>query len=242
MSEEAIRASGLKRSVPLNSGDVLPILADVNLLARAGDCVGIVGSSGSGKSTLLALLGLLDRPDGGSVSIAGLTTEHMSDARRSQLRNQHVGFVFQNYLLLPHLTAAQNVALPFLQGRRVPRREMKRRTAECLRAVGLAGRAHAYPRHLSGGEQQRVAIARALVRRPRIVLADEPTGSLDRVTAETVLGLLLAEIRDSGTTLILVTHDAQIAARTDRTLLLADGRLYDANLGTPAAAAELPCG
>jgi predicted ABC-type transport system involved in lysophospholipase L1 biosynthesis ATPase subunit len=242
MSAEAIRASGLKRSVSLNSGDVLTILADLNLVARVGECVGIVGSSGSGKSTLLALLGLLDRPDVGSVSIADQATEHMSDARRSQLRNQHLGFVFQNYLLLPHLSAAQNVALPFLQGRRVPRQEMKRRTTECLRAVGLADRAHAYPRHLSGGEQQRVAIARALVRRPRIVLADEPTGSLDRVTAETVLGLLLAAIRDSAATLILVTHDAQIAARTDRTLLLADGRLCDVKLGTPTSEAELPCG
>jgi predicted ABC-type transport system involved in lysophospholipase L1 biosynthesis ATPase subunit len=242
MSEEAIRASGLKRSVPLNSGDVLPILADVNLLARAGDCVGIVGSSGSGKSTLLALLGLLDRPDGGTVSIAGQATEQMSDARRSQLRNQHLGFVFQNYLLLPHLSAAQNVALPFLQGRRVPRREMKRRTAECLRAVGLADRPRAYPRHLSGGEQQRVAIARALVRRPRVVLADEPTGSLDRDTAGTVLGLLLAAIRDSATTLILVTHDDQVAARTDRTYRLADGRLEEANLGRSNSAAEAPCG
>jgi predicted ABC-type transport system involved in lysophospholipase L1 biosynthesis ATPase subunit len=239
---EAIRASGLTRSVRLNSGDVLTILADVNLRAHTGECVGIVGSSGSGKSTLLALLGLLDRPDGGRVSIAGQVTEHMSDARRSQLRNQHLGFVFQNYLLLPHLNTAQNVALPFLQGRRVPRPEMKRRTTECLRAVGLAERAHAYPRHLSGGEQQRVAIARALVRRPRIVLADEPTGSLDRATAETVLDLLLAAIRDSETTLILVTHDPRIAARTDRTLRLADGKLNDAYLEKSTSAAELPCG
>lgn len=185
----------------------------------------VVGRSGSGKSTLLALLGLLDRPDAGEVRINGRDTGRLSDAARSHLRNEHIGFIFQNYSLLPHLNAAQNVALPFMQGRRMPGSYVRSRVTQCLEAVGLGGRADARPRHLSGGEQQRVAIARAVVREPGLVLADEPTGSLDHATADLVLDLLIGAVRRSGTTLLLVTHDADIAARADRVEYLRDGVL-----------------
>jgi predicted ABC-type transport system involved in lysophospholipase L1 biosynthesis ATPase subunit len=224
----ALEADGLDKAVALATGERLQILRDVKLWVRTGECVAVVGRSGSGKSTLLALLGLLARPDRGTVYVAGHSTAGLTDSARSHIRSSHIGFVFQNYSLLPHLTAAQNVALPFMQGKRIPARRTRLRVAEVLESVGLYARKDAYPRQLSGGEQQRVAVARALARDPRLVLADEPTGSLDETTADHVLDLLIGAARSNGTALMLVTHDAEVAARADRVL-----RLRDSALQTP---------
>ncbi|MGC5031823.1 ABC transporter ATP-binding protein [Micromonospora sp. DT229] len=223
----ALQVNGLNKAVGLSLGERLQILRDVNLSVHGGELVAVVGRSGSGKSTLLAMLGLLARPDSGAVYIAGHDTAGLTDSARSHLRSAHIGFVFQNYSLLPHLTAAQNVALPFMQGKRVPAKEIRLRVDEGLASVGLDARRNAYPRQLSGGEQQRVAVARALVRKPRVILADEPTGSLDEATAEDVLDLLIGEARGNGTALVLVTHDVEVAARADRVMRLRDGTLHD---------------
>jgi ABC-type lipoprotein export system ATPase subunit len=221
----AIAADGISKSVRLTSGAKLDLLRGATISVEQGECVAITGRSGSGKSTMLALLGLLDRPDSGSVRVAGRDAGQLSDAARSQLRNRHLGFVFQNFSLLPHLTAAQNVALPLMYARSMSWGEIKQRTAHCLRQVGLEDRAEAWPRQLSGGEQQRVAIARALVRQPHVVLADEPTGSLDQLTAEHVLDLLVGTTREYGAALLLVTHDNEVATRADWMVQLRDGEL-----------------
>jgi ABC-type lipoprotein export system ATPase subunit len=219
-------AEGLTKSVGLATGEPLHILRGIHLSLCRGEFVAVVGRSGSGKSTLLALLGLLARPDGGVVRLAGQETGRLSDSARSHLRNAQIGFVFQNYSLLPHLTAAQNVALPFMQGARMPARHVRARVADCLHSVGLQTRGDARPRQLSGGEQQRVAVARALAREPGVILADEPTGSLDETTADQVLELLVGAVRRRGTALALVTHDPDIAARADRVLYLHEGTLH----------------
>ncbi|CAM3323213.1 ABC transporter ATP-binding protein [Stackebrandtia soli] len=223
----ALRADGLRKSVRLPDGSTLPILRGVDLSVDTNECVAVIGRSGSGKSTLLTMLGLLARPDEGSLAISDTDTTALSDAERSRLRNVHLGFIFQNYSLLPHLTAAENVELPLMQGSRVGKRAARAAVATSLAAVGLGDRQDARPRQLSGGEQQRVAIARALVRSPRLILADEPTGALDEETAETVLDILQRTVRDRGTTLLLVTHDSRIAARADRVLTLEHGRIRD---------------
>jgi ABC-type lipoprotein export system ATPase subunit len=232
MTETVLSAEGLTKSVGLPGGEPLQILRGVSLRLRRGEFIAVVGRSGSGKSTMLALLGLLAKPDGGGMQIAGRDTARLSDAARSHLRNAHLGFVFQNYSLLPHLTAAQNVALPFMQGTPMPARRMRARVADCLRSVGLQNRGDARPRQLSGGEQQRVAVARALAREPSVVLADEPTGSLDETTAVHVLDVLIGEVRRRGTALVLVTHDRDVAARADRVLHLLEGTLCGAD-GAP---------
>lgn len=222
----AIAADSISKSVRLTSGAKLDLLRGATISVEQGECVAITGRSGSGKSTMLALLGLLDRPDSGSVRVLGHDAGQLSDAARSQLRNEHLGFVFQNFSLLPHLTAAQNVALPLMYARSMSFwGEIKRWTAHCLRQVGSEDRAEAWPRQLSGGEQQRVAIARALVRQPSVVLADEPTGSLDQLTAEHVLDLLFGATRDYGAALLLVTHDNDVAARADWMVHLRDSEL-----------------
>jgi predicted ABC-type transport system involved in lysophospholipase L1 biosynthesis ATPase subunit len=226
MADTVLSAEGLTKSVALAGGEPLRILRGVRLSLRRGEVIAIVGRSGSGKSTLLALLGLLTPPDGGVLRIAGQDMAGLSDSAKSHLRNARLGFVFQNYSLLPHLTAAQNVALPFVQGNRMPARQVRTRVADCLHAVGLRDRADARPRQLSGGEQQRVAVARALAREPSVILADEPTGSLDESTAVQVLDLMIGEVRRRETALALVTHDTGIAARADRVLYLRDGTLH----------------
>jgi ABC-type lipoprotein export system ATPase subunit len=225
----ALQADELAKSVDLATGEQLHILRGVQISISRGEFVAVVGKSGSGKSTLLALLGLLSKPDRGAVHVAGHDTGRLSDSAKSHLRNAQIGFVFQNYSLLPHLTAAQNVALPFMQGSGVPARQMRHRVAECLESVGLQARHDAHPRQLSGGEQQRVAVARALAREPSVILADEPTGSLDETTAEHVLDLLIGAVRRRETALVLVTHDAEVAARADRVLHLHEGKLNDPN-------------
>jgi putative ABC transport system ATP-binding protein len=200
------------------------VLDGLQLEVRGGDYVAIVGESGSGKSTLLNLIAGLDRPDAGRVAIDGADLATLDDAGRTRVRRRAVGFVFQSFHILPHLTVGQNVELPLvLLGR--GRDERTPRVQELLDAVGLGNRVDSMPRELSGGELQRVAVARALVHRPALVLADEPTGNLDPDTAQTVLELLAREIRARGAGGVLVTHSEVAARSADRIVVLDHGRL-----------------
>ena len=199
-------------------------LRGVDLEVGTGEMVAIMGPSGSGKSTLLHILGALDRPDGGSVSIAGRRYDDLADQELTELRGDVFGFVFQFFNLLPTLTAAENVLLPALVNGERPARATRTRVDELLELVGLGDRAAHLPTELSGGEQQRVAIARALLREPRVVLADEPTGNLDSASGAHVMSLL-REVVDGGQTVVMVTHDPSAAALADRVVFLRDGAI-----------------
>ena len=199
------------------------VLDGVNLSVAAGEVVAIVGASGSGKTTLLHLLGGLDTPDEGDIEVAGKNWRRLSAAAAAEWRNQQVGFVFQLHWLLPEFSAVENAALPLLI-RRWPKGKALAAADARLHAMGLAAHRDKTPDKLSGGERQRVAVARALVGRPRCLLADEPTGNLDRRNAEVVFGELLSASREAGNALIVVTHDERLAAQADRTLVLEDGR------------------
>ncbi len=200
----------------------LVILRDIDLDVTQGEAVAVAGASGSGKSTLLAILAGLDTPTSGVVELDGQNIFSMDEDRRAQLRGRSVGFVFQSFQLLPALTAMENAMLP-LELSNDP--EPERKAKEMLERVGLGERLHHYPKHLSGGEQQRVALARAFVARPKLLLADEPTGSLDAESGGGVISLLFEMNRQYGTTLVLVTHDETLAARCARVVRLAAGRI-----------------
>jgi putative ABC transport system ATP-binding protein len=205
----------------LSGGREITVLKDITFDVEAGGSLAIVGASGSGKSTLLGLLAGLDNPRGGRVLLDGADLSLLNEDERSRLRAQKIGFVFQSFHLIPTLTAKENIQVPLeLRGE-----DARERAEELLRRVGLEDRGHHYPVQLSGGEQQRVALARAFCHRPRILFADEPTGNLDARTGATVIELMSELNRESGTTLVLATHDSVLAARTRRTIQLADGAL-----------------
>jgi len=218
----SIAVKQLSQSVRDSSGE-LRILQDIAFTVHAGEAVAISGSSGSGKSTLLGLLAGLDVPSGGQVQLLGHELFALDEEARAALRARHVGFVFQSFQLLPHLSALENVMLP-LELAGTSNRPQTAAT-QMLERVGLQGRLHHYPRTLSGGEQQRVALARAFVMRPRVLFADEPTGSLDAHNGTIVMDLMFTLVREQASTLVLVTHDAKLAARCQRVLTLEAGRL-----------------
>jgi putative ABC transport system ATP-binding protein len=222
-SQSVIRTRGLTKDLALGS-TVIHALRGVEIDIYQGEIVGIVGPSGSGKSTLLGLIGGLDRPTSGTVEIDGVDISRMSEDRLTEIRNEKIGFIFQFFNLIPTLTAAENVALPIQFARRTKFRPEKR-AKELLDLLGLKDRAHHRPNQLSGGQQQRVAIARALANNPPLLLADEPTGNLDTESGAIVLQALQSIRRETGTTVVIVTHDPDLAAQTDRTLTLIDGRI-----------------
>ncbi|MBB6242352.1 ATP-binding cassette domain-containing protein [Rhodanobacter sp. MP1X3] len=213
----------------------LDILHNVSLQIMSGESFAIVGASGSGKTTLLGLLAGLDTPNSGSILLDGNALEQMDEEARADLRRRLVGFVFQSFHLLPALTAEENVMLPLeLEGSS----DARARARAALEAVGLSARRKHYPAQLSGGEQQRVAIARAFVHRPRVLFADEPTGNLDQRTGHHICDMLFALNRDHHTTLVLVTHDATLAARCDRRIELEEGRVVSSNEATKFTSAR----
>lgn len=218
-----LQVKALTQTYALASGQSLTVLENINFEVAPGETMAIVGPSGSGKTTLLGLCAGLDRAVQGSVALNGIALEPLSEDERAALRNQWVGFIFQNFQLLPTLTALENVMTPLeLRGER----QAEAIAREWLERVGLGQRLHHYPAQLSGGEQQRVSIARAFANRPRILFADEPTGNLDAENAGSVADLLFALNRDAGTTLVLVTHDLELARRTGRILYLRGGRVW----------------
>lgn len=221
MSESIIEVQGVTKQVTDATG-TLTILHEIGFTLQARESAAIVGASGSGKSTLLAIIAGLDVPTSGRVILAGTDLFALDEDQRAAVRGQQLGFVFQSFQLLGNLTALENVMLPLeLMGRS----DARRQATEMLQRVGLGERLRHYPKVLSGGEQQRVALARAFVVRPAVLLADEPTGSLDFATGETVMALMFELNREAGTTLVMVTHDPSIAARCDRQLRIEAGRL-----------------
>jgi len=225
MAQPVIHAKDITRELKLGT-HTIHALRGVNMDIYQNEMVGIVGPSGSGKSTLLGIIGGLDSPTEGIIEIDGVDISHMNEDQLTEIRNEKIGFIFQFFNLIPTLTALENVALPieFAQNRR---HKPQKRAKQLLDMLGLADRLHHRPNELSGGQQQRVAIARALANDPPILLADEPTGNLDSKSGANVMSALSTIREESGTTIVLVTHDPTLAQRMDRVLTLVDGRIAD---------------
>lgn len=223
-----IEVRGLTRLYTMG-GETVRALDDVDLDIRSGELVAIIGQSGSGKSTLMSLLGCLDTPTAGSYRLAGIPVQELDDDDLAEVRGRLIGFVFQSFHLLPRQTALENVTLPLVyrRGDPVARDERLRRAEGALRLVGLGERMHHRPAELSGGQRQRVAIARALVHEPSVILADEPTGNLDSRTTDEILNLLVDLNRQHGRTVLIITHEPDVASRCDRVITLRDGRVVD---------------
>ena len=220
-----IRMEGITQTFHLEGID-LPVLKQIDLSIDEGEYVAIMGTSGSGKSTLMNIIGCLDRPTSGLYILDGRDLTTLDDDELADIRNQYIGFVFQQFNLLPRLTALENVMLPMIYAD-VPRSQRLTAATESLTKVGLSDRLTSRPSQLSGGQQQRVAIARALVNHPALVLADEPTGALDSKTSQEIMALL-TELNQQGTTIVVVTHDASVAAQTKRTIEMVDGVIVEA--------------
>ncbi|MBL8433739.1 MAG: ABC transporter ATP-binding protein [Zoogloea sp.] len=226
MSEApVIQLEGLTKAYNVGTPVETEVLHGLDLTLQQGEFAALIGPSGSGKSTLLNIIGLLERPTGGRLSIAGRDTAQLSEAEITQLRGRSIGFVFQFHHLLPAFSALENVTLPAIIARGVSDDEAEATALQLLDAVGLKAHAHKKPFDLSGGQQQRVAIARALALKPRLILADEPTGNLDTHTADDIFALLRAFNRDTRCACLIVTHDPRLAARCDRVVQLVDGRI-----------------
>ncbi len=231
MSTPILSLRGVARTFEVPDADPLHILTGVDLDVRPGEHVAIVGRSGTGKSTLLNILGLIDQPSSGSYSIDGRDTSGLGETRRALLRGETFGFVFQSFNLIPGLTTTENVAAPLLYDRGLAFWRRETRAEELLDAVGLADKIGGRIDRLSGGEQQRVAIARALARRPRVILADEPTGALDVDTGTTVMSLLERQCHETGAALIIITHDLAVASRAGSQYRLEHGVLTRIDVG-----------
>ena len=225
MATTVLSMQGIHRSYRTGP-EVLHVLANLCLDVEQGEWVAILGSSGSGKSTLLNIMGLLDRPDSGTYLLDGTDVSTLGDADRAHARNRLIGFVFQQFNLIPRTPAIQDVATPLLYAR-VSKRERLAAAQRALDTVGLSERSHHQPTQLSGGQMQRVAIARALVTNPAVILADEPTGNLDARSGDELM-TLFDDLHDAGRTIVMITHEMDIAARADRQLTLADGALHPA--------------
>jgi putative ABC transport system ATP-binding protein len=220
-----ISMSNITKTYHLAELDV-PVLKDINLSIESGEYVAIMGASGSGKSTLMNIMGCLDRPTSGQYILDGRDLTTLDDDELADIRNQYIGFVFQQFNLLPRLTALENVMLPMIYAN-VSRLQRVKSATEALEQIGLGDRLTNRPSQLSGGQQQRVAIARALVNHPALVLADEPTGALDSKTSQDIMNLL-TELNQQGTTIAIVTHDATVAAQTNRVIQMQDGVIVEA--------------